>query len=177
MQREIIVVGSENPVKINAARLGFERMFPGRTFEAVGVGAASGVSDQPMGDEETLTGARNRAEAAREKKPEGDFWVGLEGGVSSRGNKMDAFAWIVVLSERGECEARTATFELPRRIAELVRSGMELGHADDQVYQRSNSKQKAGAVGLLTAGAIDRTEYYAHAVVLALVAERNAQDY
>jgi inosine/xanthosine triphosphatase len=177
MQREIIVVGSENPVKINAARLGFERMFPGRTFEAVGVNAASGVSDQPIGDEETLVGARNRAVAAREKKPEGDFWVGLEGGVSSRGNKMDGFAWIVVLSKRGECEARTATFELPRRIAELVRGGMELGHADDQVYQRSNSKQKSGAVGLLTDNVIDRTEYYAHAVVLALVAEKNAEDY
>jgi len=177
MRAEIIVVGSENPVKINAARLGFERMFPERAFEAAGVSAASGVPDQPVGDEETLAGARNRALGAREKKPEAQFWVGMEGGIAHRGEKMDAFAWIVVLSGRGECEARTATFELPRKVAELVRGGMELGHADDQVFQRSNSKQKGGAVGLLTGNVIDRTEYYAHAVVLALVGERNAEEY
>jgi inosine/xanthosine triphosphatase len=90
---------------------------------------------------------------------------------------MDAFAWIVVLSKNGCCEARTATFELPTKVVELVRGGMELGHADDQVFQRNNSKQKRGAVGLLTDNVIDRTEYYAHAVVLALVAEKNSNQY
>ena len=38
----------------------------------------------------------------------------------------------------------------------------------DQVCAESNSKQKSGAVGLLTNNAIDRTAYYAHAVTLAL---------
>lgn len=177
MLAERIVVGSENPVKINAALLGFQRMFPERTFEATGVSAASGVPDQPVGDEQTLTGARNRALAARQKNPSANFWVGMEGGVIARGEKMDAFAWIVVLSKSAECEARTATFELPMKVTELVRGGMELGHADDQVFQRSNSKQKRGAVGLLTDNVIDRTEYYAHAVILALVAERQPDQY
>ena len=130
-----------------------------------------------MGDEETLTGARNRAKEAQQKQPAADFWVGMEGGVSHRENNLYSFAWMVVLSKQNCCEARTATFELPSKVAELVRSGMELGHADDQVFQRSNSKQKRGAVGLLTDNVIDRTEYYAHAMVLALVAEKNSMQY
>jgi non-canonical (house-cleaning) NTP pyrophosphatase len=44
-----------------------------------------------------------------------------------------------------------------------------LGHADDRVFGRENSEQTNGAVGLLTKDLIDRTAYYEHAVVLALV--------
>jgi non-canonical (house-cleaning) NTP pyrophosphatase len=46
---------------------------------------------------------------------------------------------------------------------------MELGQADDQVFNQSHSKQKNGAVGLLTNDLIDRSEYYKQAVILALV--------
>jgi non-canonical (house-cleaning) NTP pyrophosphatase len=76
----------------------------------------------------------------------------------------------VVLGRDGrEGRSRTATFELPAEVARLVREGVELGHADDRVFGRENSKQTNGAVGLLTRDLIDRTAYYEHAVVLALV--------
>ncbi len=70
-------------------------------------------------------------------------------------------------------KARTGAFMLPQEVANLVRSGIELGHADDQVFGRSNSKQTNGAVGLLTADLIDRQRYYEHAVILALVPFKN----
>jgi inosine/xanthosine triphosphatase len=54
-------------------------------------------------------------------------------------------------------------------VARLVRSGVELGVADDRVFGRSNSKQQDGAVGLLTRGIVTRTDYYEHALLLALV--------
>lgn len=69
--------------------------------------------------------------------------------------------------------SRTATFVLPEEIAALVRQGVELGAADDIVFGRFNSKQSNGAVGILTADAIDRTRYYEHAVILALVPFKN----
>jgi non-canonical (house-cleaning) NTP pyrophosphatase len=62
---------------------------------------------------------------------------------------------------------------LPLEVANLVRSGVELGIADDQVFGRSNSKQSNGAVGLLTADLINRQQYYEHAVVLALIPFKN----
>ena len=82
---------------------------------------------------------------------------------------MFAFAWMVVEGENLSGEARTATFPLPGSIKNLVSQGMELGHADDLVFKRSNSKQKDGAVGILTAGIIDRKHYYEHALILALI--------
>jgi non-canonical (house-cleaning) NTP pyrophosphatase len=46
---------------------------------------------------------------------------------------------------------------------------MELGHADDLVFQAQNSKQQGGSVGLLTQGLITREAYYQQAMVLALI--------
>jgi non-canonical (house-cleaning) NTP pyrophosphatase len=46
---------------------------------------------------------------------------------------------------------------------------MELGHADDLVFQAQNSKQKGGSVGLLTHGLLTREGYYQQAMVLALI--------
>jgi inosine/xanthosine triphosphatase len=164
-----IIIASSNPVKIDATRRGFETMFAGDEYHFQGVDVPSGVSQQPMTDGETLTGARNRAENARTARPEADFWVGIEGGVEDSDRKMYAFAWVVILGKDLSGEARTGTFQLPLEITRLVRQGVELGHADDIVFQRSNSKQKDGAIGILTDGLIDRTAYYEHAVMLALV--------
>lgn len=168
-----IVVASANPVKIEAARQGFERMFPGAPFTLEGIAAASGVSDQPMTDAETLQGARNRAAAARVQRPDAEYWIGIEGGIEPAGDALLAFAWIVVLSRERGGSSRTATFILPEEVAALVRQGVELGHADDIVFSRVDSKRRNGSVGLLTGDAIDRVEYYAHAVALALIPFRN----
>lgn len=78
--------------------------------------------------------------------------------------------------------ARTGTIELPLALSDLVNQGIELGLACDQVQNKTKTKHAAGsyqnascsltyrvgAVGFLTAGLIDRTEYYVHALTLAL---------
>ncbi|MEQ9099103.1 MAG: inosine/xanthosine triphosphatase [Imperialibacter sp.] len=164
-----VIIGSRNPVKVQCVKNAFEKSFPGDVFSFEGVDASSKVADQPMTDEETYRGAFNRATNAKASHPKGHFWVGIEGGISDAAGLMEAFAWIVILSPDHTSRARTATFPLPDKVAQLVRQGLELGVADDQVFGRSNSKQKDGAVGLLTHGQIDRTQYYAHAMTLALV--------
>jgi non-canonical (house-cleaning) NTP pyrophosphatase len=52
-----------------------------------------------------------------------------------------------------------------------------LGEADDIVFGRSNSKQKEGAIGLLTGNVVDRAGLYEHAVILALVPFKNVALY
>ena len=47
--------------------------------------------------------------------------------------------------------------------------GVELGVADDVVFERTNSKKKDGAVGILTHGIINRTKYYKEAVIMSLI--------
>ena len=62
-------------------------------------------------------------------------------------------------------------------MSDLVRAGKELGEADDIVFGRRNSKQKEGALGLLTGKVIDRRELYEHAILLALVPFKSSELY
>jgi inosine/xanthosine triphosphatase len=172
-----IIVASKNPVKINSALSGFKKMFPREEFEVEGVNVPSGVPDQPMGDDETYQGALNRAENAKRDFPNADYWVGMEGGLTDENNIMEAYAWMVVLSKNMMGKSKTATFELPDKVAQLVRQGMELAQADDQVFNRTNSKHKNGAVGILTDDVIGRTEYYEHAFILSLIPFKNSDLY
>ncbi len=180
---QTVFVASKNPVKIAAARRGFERIFPAEEFDVRGISVPSGVNDQPFSNRETLQGALNRARAAQAQIPQADYWVGIEGGVAAEleGDAAEgdlwAFAWVVVLGKDRMGKARTGTFDLPPQIAELVRQGKELGEADDIVFGRTNSKQENGAVGLLTGDVIDRAAYYFHAVILALIPFMNPELY
>ncbi len=164
-----IIVASKNPVKINATREGFKQVFPNNSFVVLGNAIPSGVSNQPLSDEETLQGAINRTTRARKKEPSADFWVGIEGGSQRLKKGMETFAWIVIQSSKKTGKARTSSFFLPKKIITLLDKGKELGDADDIVFHDVNSKQKNGVVGNLTNNVIDRTTYYVQAVILALI--------
>ena len=170
-----VVVASTKPVKLESARQGFALVFSPRTVYVTGVGVESGVSDQPMTDADTLTGARNRADNAQIAQPQADFWVGIEGGIEEVAGALQAFAWVVVQSTDKGGRGRTGSFVLPDEVSVLVHQGMELGHADDVVFQRDNSKQKDGSVGILTDDLIDRVAFYVPAVVLALIPFMNPE--
>lgn len=172
-----IIVGSHNPVKLNAVKLAFQRVFPTEALNVVPCAAPSGVSDQPMSDTETLIGAQNRAHHCSVEHPDACYWVGLEGGCQLVASELEAFAWMFIKSSQGEGKARTASFSLPRQVATLVADGIELGVADDMVFKQKNSKQQGGAVGLLTGGLIDRSQYYEQALILSLIPFINAEFY
>ena len=172
-QPTTIVVASQNPVKSGAIGGAFQKLFPELTISLVEVSVDSGVGDQPMSDIETKRGATNRIAAARELHPDAQFWTSIEGGIERHKLGMTAFAWIVVETERHTSAIRSATFPLPPRVVALLDEGVELGHANDQVFGRENSKHKEGAVGTLTAGLIDRRELYEHAAIMAFVPWKN----
>jgi inosine/xanthosine triphosphatase len=169
------IVGSTNPVKIQAVRDGAALMFGADQVMANGIEVPSGVSAQPIGEKEMIAGAQNRAVAALQAISQADFGVGLEGGVVERAEGMFACAWCVAVNQAGLVGlASTGQFQLPPRTAMLVRSGMELGHADDLVYGRRNSKQKTGTIGILTHDKYTRAQFYAPAVMMALIRFVNA---
>ncbi|MCA9389882.1 inosine/xanthosine triphosphatase [candidate division WWE3 bacterium] len=173
-----IIVASKNPVKINATQKAFEKMFPDETFEIEGISADSGVSDQPMTEKETLQGAHNRCQEAQKLSPQADYWVGIEGGLENIDGEMEAFAWICIYAKDGQHgRGRTGSFFLPDKVTELINQGMELGEADDIVFQQNNSKQKSGSIGILTRDVIDRTQYYEPAVIMALIPFANPNLY
>ncbi len=152
-------------------------MFPEDSFSIQTVSVPSGVKDQPTSSEETLCGAINRTQNARKLAPHADYWIGIEGGIEELDGEMAGFAWIAVYSPSRCGKGRTGTFFIPERVAGLVRQGKELGEADDLVFNRSNSKQETGAIGILTGNVMDRTQLYEHAVILALVPFKNPELY
>lgn len=165
-----VVVTSLNPVKIEAVRKAFLNRFPSHGIRLIPVQVDSGVADQPMSDDETRQGARNRVAGASLKMPDADYWVGLEGGLDFFDQHLMAFAWMVVKSSDHRCsETRSATLPLPPEVQALVQGGLELGEANDRVFSTLNSKQDGGAYGLLTDGLMTRESIYTQTLILALV--------
>jgi inosine/xanthosine triphosphatase len=165
-----IWVASANPVKIEAARQAFQKVFPGVEWSCHGQSVSSGIPDQPMGIGQTLTGVINRVIELKKLGSPVDYYVGMEGGITREGGDCYAFAWMYVESKEGiQGKAMTGFFQLPPPVVERLDEGLELGHAMDELFSKENTKQKGGAVGLLTGDLIDRTQYYVHAMVLALI--------
>ena len=83
---------------------------------------------------------------------------------------MFAFAWIYIEDkDKKTSQAKTGVFYLPEKVRSLVNKGVELGKADDEVFDQDNSKQQGGSVGILTHGVLDRKAYYSQAIILALI--------
>ena len=106
MTKTIVAVGSKNPAKIEAVRLGFMKGWlkldpsihcssetllsqSSSLLNLIGYDVDSEVSLQPIGDDETKKGAVNRATAAYQAHNAQyghppHFSVGLEGGISTK---------------------------------------------------------------------------------------------
>ncbi len=160
-----IAVGSTNPAKTSAAKAICERAFPGCTV--IGVEVPSGVPEQPIGPDETSTGARNRARAALAAVPGARMGMGLEGGVDPDGSLINA----VVVVEAGGRENVTwgVRFPLPPVVVARVLRGEELGPVMDEVSGRTESKKHLGAVGILSNGLFTRAEMWQGPLACALM--------
>jgi inosine/xanthosine triphosphatase len=162
-----VAVGSTNPVKLAASRAVMERLATGA--EVVAIAAASGVPDQPWGDEETIRGALARARAARHAL-DADLGIGIEGGVVANDDgSIRTCAWAAIVTRDGrEGVGGSLVMTLPADVAKLVRGGMELGLAMDAVTGSRNVKHGLGAVGILTRGLVSRQQAYETLVAYAL---------
>ena len=167
--RAEVIVASTNPSKIRAVEKGFSDLFPDVTFSFRGIDAPSDVRSQPMSEEETLHGAFNRMEFAHHHSPHARYWVGIEGGCAFEAGEVAVFAWVVVRSGPRTAKARTGSFYLPPEMVRRVGKGVELGEVCDELFHRQDSKRNLGAIGLLTGGRMKRSDYYRHAVILALI--------
>ena len=134
-----------------------------------GIAAASDVPDQPRGDDETIRGARTRAERARDAT-DADLGIGIEGGVVELPDgSLRTCAWAVVVDRAG----RTGTggslaMPLPPAIAAMIAEGLELGDAMDRLIGAQGTKYGAGASGVFTAGLVNRQAAYESLVTYAL---------
>lgn len=170
-----IAVGSTNPVKVAAATQAINRIWPTATLTPVAV--VSGVRPQPMSDEEAITGAINRARCARQAI-DADLGIGLEGNVDANGHGFFITGWAAVVDQAGTLGiGGGGRFLVPPAIATALQNGGELGALMDQLVGEENTKQRQGAVGILTGGLISRTAALESAVIFALTRFLNPDYY
>ena len=166
----IIRVGSLNPIKLEAIRAVMAVRFPLAAFEPVAVD--SEVSVQPIGLDETLRGARNRA---RKAYAECDLSVALESGLIPVPQTATGYMNLTacaIFDGREMFLGLGPAFELPPDVTRLVvDEGLELDPAVRRAGLTDNERigYAQGIIGILSAGRVTRLDYSKPAVSMALV--------
>ena len=164
----LVAIGSTNPVKISATEAAFRAVWPDDAWMFTPFAAASGVSDQPMSDSESIRGARNRAHGAISATG-ADFGTGIESGLTRIEGHWFSTGWIVVVDRDGrEGISSSMIRPVPLPSLALVHQGHELGAANDIVFGKVNSKQDTGLIGLLTNNLLTREGVFRDAIISAL---------
>ena len=179
MSELIIAVGSTRKPKLAAVREavdGMSDLLAAETsIEIVGVEVESGVNHTPLSCEESMRGARQRAEwlqqvAKREAKP-WNYFVGLEGGlavIEDGERRVFLESWAYVSDGTRGHFGRSAAVELPEALAEEVFvRGTELSIAIDQFAGEAGIRDAQGAWGVLSGNKITRQEAFRVALIAA----------
>lgn len=164
-----IVVGSERVSKQEGVRKAFSHYYD--DFEIVSVKCDSGVSDQPMTDEDTIQGAINRAKQALEH---GDLGVGIEAGLKTVPEAITGYfntTWCAIIDKEGFLSIGSSPdFEYPKAIVEQVLKGVEVSKPAAELFKIDETELKeSGVIGELTKGVIPRSDYTYYAVLMALL--------
>ena len=159
-----VVVATRNPAKILAVTEACKAVFHDKIIDVEGIDVASGVSAQPLSDQETWQGADNRLSAAKQAYPNAMLWVSIEAGIE----KNQAFAWIIAESPTQRSQSRSASFMLPDSLVTALQEGAELGPLMSTLTGIDNIKHKGGAIGAITSGLLTRSSVYQQAIILAL---------
>jgi inosine/xanthosine triphosphatase len=175
-------VGSVNEPKLAAVRSAIGAYAPDAEIE--GVAVASGVSEQPVGFEEVIRGARNRAAEALKESP-CDLGIGIEDGLvplptgGSEGEIVHLnIGCVAVTDGRRTSIGFSSAFGYPPSCsAPAVRDREPIGAVFDRYWEARCGKSVAkpsalstGNIGRLSNGVLPRAEYARHGVLCALVA-------
>jgi len=143
----------------------------------VGVSVSSGVPSQPIGLEEVLRGALNRAVNAR-RAENADYGVGIEAGVVTTDvEPIELQAAIIVDREDKATLGFSQAFPLPRNWLGELMERTELENIAERVLGRKGVGEKLGLIGYLTQGLVTRTDLSYNAVLMALIPRLNPRLY
>jgi inosine/xanthosine triphosphatase len=177
-----VAVGSVNEPKLAAVRSALGVYAPDATVE--GVNVASGVPEQPVGFEEIIRGARNRA-AGAVKELSSDLGIGIEDGLVpipiDPGSEIIAHLNIgcaaITDGERTSIGFSSAFAYPPDCWIPAVRNREPIGEIFDRLWESHRGERPStpsagtvGNIGRLSAEVLPRAEYARHGVLCALVA-------
>jgi len=180
-------VGSANQPKVEAVRSALRAYAPEVRVE--GVEVSSGVPEQPVGWDEIVRGARNRAHRARESAA-CDLAVGIEDGLvelpGADGTVRHVNVGCAAVADLLHTSIGfSSAFPYPPECTDRAVNGREpIGPLFDALWSARRgdgdsipSGRTVGNVGKLTWGVLPRSEYARQAVLCALVAFLNPDLY
>ena len=162
-----IALASTNRPKLAAAQAVATRVFGDAQIQPVAI--AINAPAQPIGDEETQTGALARARAAIASAGT-DLGIGLEGGLRRTLGGWALCSWAAVVDAADTVGVGGGgILLLPPWVVARVLVGEELGPVIDELAQLAETRQGLGASGVLTRGLLDRQRIFEDALICALV--------
>lgn len=166
-EKILIIVGSQNPVKIKAVKYAFKKVF--KKIEVKSLKVISGIPDQPFSFEQAFKGALNRAKECKKKYKQADFVVGLEGSLQKYSFGWATAGVAVILDKKGIIgKGISSQLILPDKVVKMIKKGKELGLVLDEISGGRNLKQKQGAFGYFTDNLVTRKDAYIQAVFFSL---------
>lgn len=166
-----IHVGSTNPVKQEAVRRAFKRVFPDAELETRLLDVSTHLTEipeQPF-DGDVARGALGRAKAALR---DADFGVGIEAGLiwsEPVGAYFDV-QYCAVIDRHGQVTVGHGPgFVYPDWVIGQVLADRTVGEAMEARTGIENIGRRLGAIGYLSDGLIDRTQLTEQAVLMALL--------
>lgn len=168
----IVQVGSENPVKVQATRNVLNKFY--RNINISSVHVHSGVPDQPIGLDQTIEGAINRAKEAC--LPGCDLGVGIESGLQEAPHTITGYVdmqWCALYDGDKITLGVSAGFEYPPTVVDKVLKGKEVGDVMDELTGVENLGEKMGAISYLSQGNLNRTSNTEQCVLMAMIPRLN----
>jgi inosine/xanthosine triphosphatase len=171
----MVVVGSTGDAKVLPVKAVCSEFF-GEDVEVIAFAAASDIPDQPLGREQTKTGAMNRATNARIEYPDAWITVGIESGIVFEDDAYTVINYIA-LDDGERCHITTAaTFKIPDEWGNgVMNRGVELREYLISIDHKTNHKD--GIVGWLSNGKYARSALYEGALRMAFAPILHHEDY
>ncbi|MEM3506886.1 MAG: inosine/xanthosine triphosphatase [Candidatus Bathyarchaeia archaeon] len=177
----LIIVGSDNPVKVNAVKNVFKSFF-GEKLRVKGVKVELNLPKQPIGLKQTIEGAIKRAKFALDFEKNVDYGIGIEAGLIevpyTISGYMDQQITAILDKELRLTIGASSMFELPKSIIdEIIKSNNEMEKIIEEFFGIKDIGKKQGAIGYFSYGKINRLKLTEQSVIMALIPRMNKRSY
>jgi inosine/xanthosine triphosphatase len=177
----ILAVGTQNPVKVKAVVHVAEKVLRGKS-EVVQVEVESGVPSQPVGLEQTVKGAVNRARQAVSSVQGAEFGIGIEAGLVKVPEALTGYfdiQFAAVADRNGRVTIGCGSgFEYPPIVVnEVLANGKEVGEVMESLTGIEKIGERMGAIGFLSHAELDRRKLTEQAILMAFIPRINEELY
>jgi|GEM_PF-533647 len=161
-----IAIASKNPNKVEAIKQIFEFYFPNSEFASFNIQPSG--TNQPIGKDQTIELAIERVNLLK-AETKADFYVAIESGFYEDEFGAYSFGVCIISDSQGKISKVSGDVDiLPEDLAILIKNGVEMGPAVDEIFGTKNIKQKGGLISILTKNLITREDDNRNLVIKAI---------